>query len=48
MGLHILHGIPLVDRRLVGVDVALIVADPREEEAPRVVIVASRHFTSLV
>lgn len=48
VGLHILHGIPLVDGRLVGVDVALIVADPGEEEAPGIVVVASGHLTGLV
>lgn len=48
MGLHVLHGIPLVDRRLVRVDVALIVTDPREEQTPWIVIVASCHFTSLM
>lgn len=48
MGLHILHSIPLIDRGLVRVDVALIVTDPREEEAPWVVIVASCHLTRLM
>lgn len=48
VGLDILHGIPLVDRRLVRVDVALIVTDPREEEAPWIVVVAPCHFTSLM
>lgn len=48
MGLDILHGIPLVDRRLVGVDMALIVTDPREEEAPWVVIVAPCYLASFM
>lgn len=43
-----MHSIPLIDRGLVGVDVALIVTDPREEEAPWVVIVASGHLTRLM
>lgn len=48
MGLDILHGIPFVDRRLVRVDMALIVTDPGEEEAAWVVVVDPSHFAGFV
>lgn len=42
--LHVLHGVPLIDERLVGGDPALIVADPGEEQAARVVVVTPSHL----
>lgn len=48
MRLHVLHGIPFVDAELAGGDPALVVADPGQEQAPRVIIVAARHLARLV
>lgn len=43
-----MHGIPLVDRGLVRVDVALIVTDPGEEKAPGVVVIDPGHLARFV
>lgn len=48
MRLHILHGVPLVDARLVGADPALIVADPGEEQASREVVVTTSHLAGFM
>lgn len=44
MGLHILHGVPLIDAHLVRGDPALIVADPGEEQTTWVVVVTTGHL----
>lgn len=46
--LDILHGVPFVDTDLVGRDPALVVADPGQEQATWVVVVAASHLTSFV
>lgn len=48
MRLQILHGVPLVDERLVGGDPALIVADPCEEQAAREVVVTAGHLAGFM
>lgn len=48
MGLHILHGVPFVDARLVRGDPALIVANPGEEQAAWEVVVTASHLTCLM
>ncbi|TNN36841.1 hypothetical protein EYF80_052993 [Liparis tanakae] len=46
--LDVLHGVPLVDADLVGRDAALVVADPGQEQAARVVVVAAGHVARFV
>lgn len=48
MRLQVLHGVPLVDQRLVGGDPALIVADPGEEQAAREVVVTPGHVAGFM
>lgn len=48
MRLQVLHGVPLVDERLVRGDPALIVADPGEEQAAREVVVTAGHFAGFM
>lgn len=44
----ILHGVPFVDTQLAGWDSALVVADPGQEQAAWVVVVAASHLASFV
>lgn len=46
--LDVLHGVPLVDTGLVGWDSALVVADPGQEQAAWVVVMATSHFACFV
>lgn len=46
--LDILHGVPLVHAELVGWDPALVVADPGQEQAAWVVIMAASHLACFV
>lgn len=48
VGLDVLHGVPLVDADLVGGDLALVVADPGQEQTAGVVVVTAGHLTRLV
>lgn len=48
MRLQVLHGVPLVDERLVGGDPALIVADPGEKQAAREVVVTAGHLAGFM
>lgn len=48
MGLHVLHGIPLVDAVLLRGDMGLVVTNPRQKEASWVVIMAPGYLTSFV
>lgn len=48
MRLDVLHGVPLVDAELVGCDPALVVADPGQKQAARVVVMAASHLTRFV
>lgn len=48
MRLDVLHGIPLIDAELVGGDPALVVADPGQKQAARVVVMAASHLTGFV
>lgn len=47
-GLHVLHGVPLVDAALLGADAALVVGGPDESHAPGEVVVPPCHFAGLV
>lgn len=46
--LDVLHGVPLIDTELVGWDSALVVADPGQEQAAWVVVMATSHLASFV
>lgn len=46
--LDVLHGVPLVDAGLVGGHPALVVADPGQEQAAWVVVVAAGHIARFV
>lgn len=46
--MDVLHGVPLVDARLVRGDPALVVADPGQEQTAGVVVVTAGHLTRLV
>lgn len=46
--LDILHGIPFVDTELVRCDPALVVADPGQKQAARVVVMAASHLACFV
>jgi len=46
--LDVLHGVPLVDPDLVRGHAALVVADPRQEQAAREVVMATGHLGRLV
>lgn len=48
VGLHILHGVPFVDTELTGRDPALVVADPGQEQAAWVVVMAASHLAGFV
>lgn len=48
VGLDVLHGVPLVDADLVGGDLALVVADPGQEQTAGEVVMATSHLTRLV
>lgn len=48
MRLDILHGVPLIYTQLVGGDLALVVADPGQEEAAWVVVMAASHLAGFV
>lgn len=46
--LHILHGVPFVDAELAGGHSALVVADPSQEQAAWVVVMATSHLAGFV
>lgn len=46
--MNVLHGVPLVDARLVRGDPALVVADPGQEQTAGEVVMATSHLTRLV
>lgn len=46
--MDVLHGVPLVDADLVRGDLALVVADPGQEQTAGVVVVTAGHLTRLV
>lgn len=48
MGLHVSHGVPLIDAVLVGGHTALIVTDPGQEETARVVVMTPSHLANLM
>lgn len=48
MRLHVLQGVPLVDAQLAGGDAAAVVADPRQDGAAGVVVVAASYLARLV
>lgn len=48
MRLQVLHGVPLIDERLIGRDPALVVADPGEEQAAWEVVVTAGHLAGFM
>lgn len=48
VGLHVSHGVPLIDAVLVGGHTALIVTDPGQEETAGVVVMTSGYFANLM
>lgn len=46
--MDVLHGVPLVDADLVRGDLALVVADPGQEQTTGVVVVTAGHLARLV
>lgn len=48
VGLDILHSVPFVDTELTGWDPALVVADPGQEQAAWVVVMAASHLAGFV
>lgn len=46
--LDVLHGVPLIYAQLVGGDLALVVADPGQEQAAWVVVMAACHLAGFV
>lgn len=48
MGLHVLHGIPLIDAVLLRGDMGLVITNPCQKETPWVVIMAPGNLTCFV